>query len=98
MTTLESSLAGPRHGVTFEPSRDAARLNSQALRVYNAMSDGIWRGLSDIRLLTGDPEASISARLRDIRALGITVERKYIVRGLHHYRLVLPRGQMDLPL
>ena len=89
-------ILGPRDGTTFEPKRDTARLNAQARRVYNAMSSGEWLSLYDIRRLicvnTGfkDPEASISARIRDLRKEkfgGFTVERRYIRKGLWEYRL-----------
>lgn len=31
------------------------------------MADGKWRTLQEISEITGDPEASVSARLRDLR-------------------------------
>lgn len=56
-----------RDGETYEKSKDYARLNAQHLRVYEAMKDERWMTLRGIADLTGDPEASISARLRDFR-------------------------------
>jgi len=59
------------------------------------MSDGQWRTLGELSALTGDPEASISARLRDLRKPrfgGLTVERKYIRRGLFAYRVAGETG------
>jgi hypothetical protein len=52
-----------------------ADLDAKLTRVLQAMSDGRWRTLAEIQTriqaMTGkrDPEASLSARLRDIRKL-----------------------------
>ena len=86
------SILGDRAGETFNHKRDVRRLNAQAQRVWDAMSDGRWWSLSELAAKTSDPEASISARLRDFRKPcfgGHTVEQVYIRRGLHRYRLVL---------
>ncbi len=62
-------------GRTFDATLDAKRLGAQLTRVLQAMSDGRWRTLAEIQTriqaMTGkrDPEASLSARLRDIRKL-----------------------------
>jgi hypothetical protein len=74
-------------GSTFEPSRDFERLTLQGQRVAQVMENGNWLTLSEIARRTGDPEASISARLRDLRKIGRTVEREYVERGLWRYRL-----------
>ena len=74
-------------GETFDRERDGARLAAQEGRVYDLMKDGQFRGLREIAAITGDPEASVSARLRGLRHDGHTVERKYISRGLWHYRM-----------
>jgi hypothetical protein len=54
-------------GQTYERAKDHARLGAQALRVWKVVSDGRWRTLREIEGATGDPQASISARLRDYR-------------------------------
>ncbi len=74
-------------GDTFVAERDGARLNAQSKRVHDLMIDGCWRSLSDISAATGDPEASVSARLRDFRKWGFTVDRRYVNRGLFQYRV-----------
>ena len=88
---------GPRHGVTFEPKRDTSRLNAQAMRVFKAMESGEWLSLLEIqaRILSStgkyDPEASISARIRDLRSPklgGFDVPHRYVRRGLFEYRLI----------
>ena len=78
-------------GATYTPARDQMRLTAQALRVWTLMLDGRWRTLHDIAELTNDPEASVSARLRDFRKARFgshTIERRYVRRGLYEYRLV----------
>ena len=74
-------------GATFNATRDGKRLNEQSQRVHDAMIDGRERGLNQIAALTGDPEASISARLRDLRRYGFKVDRRYVERGLWLYRV-----------
>ena len=65
MTTLFDP--PPRDGSTFDMDADGARLAAQHQRVLNVIKDKQWHTLGDIELLTGDPQASISARLRDFR-------------------------------
>ena len=83
-------ILGDRDGETFEPDKDRARLNRQALAVFNLMIDGRWRTLAEISRATAHPEASVSARLRDLRKEKFgkfTVERSRRDRGLFEYRL-----------
>lgn len=77
-----------RDGETFDRKRDGARLNKQATDVFNLMRDGEWRGLRDIAAVTDHPEASVSARLRDLRKVGYTVERRNLGGGLWQYRVI----------
>lgn len=91
---------GDRDGSTFDSVFDADRLNKQSRVVYAAVEDGQWRTLAQIALLTGAPEASVSARLRDFRKEkfgGITVERRRVenVRGLHEYRVLTNQVTVD---
>lgn len=77
-------------GETYDAARDRARLNAQQERVFNVVRDEAWWLLAEISEITGDPEASVSARLRDFRKPrfgGFTVDRRYVGRGLHEYRL-----------
>lgn len=79
-------------GPTYDPARDYERLRGQSLRVFNCMSDGKWRTLAEISVLTGDPEASISARLRDFRKSKFgshTVNRRHIEFGEYEYQLLV---------
>lgn len=78
-------------GDTIEPVRDTSRLAAQLGRVTALMRDGRWRTLAEISQTTGDPESSVSARLRDLRKVkhGLwTVERRYVERGLFEYRVM----------
>lgn len=84
-------ILGDRNGESFSRTRDLSRLNQQARDVYEYMKHGEWRTLADISANTGHPEASVSARLRDLRKPmlgGFTVERRYIARGLYQYRVI----------
>jgi hypothetical protein len=58
--------------------------------VHAVMKDGLWRSLGDIREATGYPEASISARLRDLRKAKFgahNLERRRTAGGPFEYRL-----------
>lgn len=84
------AIYGDRDGETFDRKRDLDRLNRQARAVYEYMSHGQWRTLADISAATGHPEASVSARLRDMKKEkfgGFTVEKRYIANGLWQYRV-----------
>jgi hypothetical protein len=88
--TDQPSLFGPRDGATFDETRDTDRLNAQARRVFTAMADGQWHTLADLETRLGDPQASISARLRDLRKPRFgshIVEREYAGAGLWRYRM-----------
>ena len=79
-------------GATYQAEKDQARLGAQLQRVLNVMqSSPAWLTLRDLANATGDPEASISARLRDLRKIrngGYEVEhRRRHGAGLWEYRL-----------
>jgi len=83
-------------GRTYEPEHDGERLSRQLLAVRAVMSDGCWRTLAELALEAGAPEASVSARLRDLRKPGFG---SYLVkrrargtreRGLFEYRVLPP--------
>lgn len=85
-------IMGDRDGSSYDRARDLSRLNAQARDVYEYMAHGDWRTLADISANTGHPEASVSARLRDLRKPslgGFVVERRYIARGLYQYRVLV---------
>lgn len=98
--TLEPQpLAEPPHrdGATFDQALDGARLHYQHNRVLAVMKDGAWHTLPELAAATGDPEASISARIRDLRKArfgGYVVDRRRRTVGLNEYRLQV--GQLEL--
>lgn len=82
-------------GDTIDQERDGERLSRQARTVFNLMRDGKWRTLFAIASWTGEPEASVSARLRDLRKPkfgGYTVDREYIADGVWQYRVRKPEA------
>lgn len=71
---------------------DHERLTGQLARVRDFMRNGKWWTLQAIAFHADAPEASVSARLRDLRKPkfgGHTIERRHLGRGLFEYRLVL---------
>lgn len=87
---LLTVLTGGRDGDTFDAERDEVRLNRQAQAVFDCVKDGAWWSLPQLARATSYPEASISARLRDLRKWrfgAMTVERRYVADGLWEYRL-----------
>lgn len=76
-------------GETFDPKRDGKRLGAQLEKVRRATADGFWMTLAAISVLAGAPEASVSARLRDLRRAGYTVDRRRVpdFLGLWEYRV-----------
>lgn len=69
---------------------DLGRLTGQALRIAAALADGRWRTLAELAAETGDPEASVSARLRDLRRPefgGHRIDRRRLTEGAFAYRL-----------
>lgn len=93
MSRTCEALSSDFGGATFVPQRDGARLTRQLSRVRALMLDGKWRTLREIsEALGGEPEASVSARLRDLRANrngGYIVDREAVPgqRGLFKYRV-----------
>ena len=79
-------------GETYVRTRDRTRLARQSNAVFELMKDGAWRTLAEISLLTGAPEASASARLRDLRKYkyGLhVVRRRRRTEGLFEYQLIV---------
>lgn len=75
----------------IENEADVRRLTVQLVRVYRVMQSGAWHTLREIADATGDPEGSVSARLRDFRKAKWgkhVVERRRRVGGLWEYRLL----------
>ena len=80
-------------GDTYDHDRDHERLFAQLGRVRRVMLDARWHTLHEVSALTGDPPASVSARIRDLRKQkfgGHIVDRQYLHDGLWQYRLFVP--------
>lgn len=81
-------------GSTYDAAQDEARLNEQQQRVYAVVKGGEWWTLAEIADFAEAPEASVSARLRDLRRIGRTAgwavegRRRREGRGTWEYRLV----------
>jgi DNA-binding IclR family transcriptional regulator len=77
-------------GVTINDERDNGRLQRQLTDVRTMIVGMGWWTLGELARATGYPEASVSARLRDLRKArfgGYTVERKYVSKGLWAYKV-----------
>ena len=74
-------------GNTYDPDRDGPHLAAQARAVLEYCLAHDWVTLRALADACGAPEASVSARLRDLRRAGFQVERQYVARGLHKYRV-----------
>lgn len=81
-------------GATIIDEYDTKRLAGLLGRVFNLMADTRWRTLPEIVTVTGGSEASVSARLRDLRKKRFgshTINRRRrgeAERGLHEYQLI----------
>ena len=74
---------------------DCERLEGQTRRIYELMRDGVWRTLSEIEKITGDPAPSVSSQLRHFRKLrfgGHTVNKRRRVNQWE-YQLIIRREQ-----
>ena len=88
-------------GLTYEPKLDMERLGKQMKLVAGYMQCGRWMTLAELSALTGAPEASVSARLRDLRKPrfgGHTVDRRRRSHdsGTWEYRLRRNGGWNDI--
>ena len=91
---LLDTLVMPRFdGGTYNKLLDQMRLGRQMLAVLELIADGRWRTLREIADAVGAPEASVSARLRDLRKARFGQHildrrrRDEPSRGLWEYRL-----------
>lgn len=54
-------------GHTYEKEHDQKRLTGQLLAIVDIMKNGEWFTVQELAYITGFPEASISAQLRNLR-------------------------------
>jgi hypothetical protein len=88
-------------GETFDQDRDGPRLNRQCQTVFDLMQDRQWRTLREISRACNEPEASVSARLRDLRKTrfgSYDVQRQHVAAGVWEYRVMppVPSDQLEL--
>ena len=80
----------------LEGAKKDPRLKKQLVRVYDVMATEKWLPLSEISLLADAPEASASARMRDLRKKkfgGFTIEtRMRSDQNVYEYRLDVSSG------
>lgn len=78
---------------TLDPQIDGPRLAAQLARVRDAVACGGWLTLRWIAWAADCPEASASARLRELRRYGWTVERKRAAPGSGTWLYKVTRSQ-----
>lgn len=77
-------------GATFDRKRDESRLRCQLDAVRRAMLSGGWWTLARLSDVAQGSEASVSARLRDLRKPkfgAYVIERRYVTNGVWEYHL-----------
>lgn len=67
--SFEDYLAIARYEGPVDPKIDFDRLQGQTKRIHDLMIDGVYRTLSEIENITGDPQPSISSQLRHLRKI-----------------------------
>ena len=83
-------------GISKDP-----RLQKQLVRVYSALTDGAWQTLAEVGFKSDAPEASVSARIRDLRKDrfgGFTINHRHVGDGIHQYMLEKGSGDPSLVL
>lgn len=91
MASAQTDMYGRFAGSTYDAELDRQRLSRQLDVVREIMEDGHWHTLAQLHDLTGYPEASISARIRDLRkswAGGYVIEDRRTASGQWIYRVV----------
>jgi hypothetical protein len=85
----------PFDGDTYDRQLDGVRLGKQLNAVVSLMKDEKWRTLREIAYQLDQPEASVSARLRDVRKEkflpNYTMESQRRTKGTWEYRIVKKR-------
>lgn len=72
-------------GSTFDDARDRARLSKQLKAVHDVLMDGKKRSLRQLADDAGCPEASASARFRDLVRLHFPMQKENLGNGLWLY-------------
>lgn len=72
-------------GSTFDASRDEERLSKQLGAVHAVLKGGQRFTLRQLADAAGCPEASASARFRDLKRLGFPMQKENLGGGLWSY-------------
>lgn len=94
-TLFDVPPVGPRtaefDGAVYEAPKDKDRLTGQIKAIWQVMSDGNWRTVSQIVRLTGSPANSVQAQLRNLRkerfGAYLVERRRTTDSGLYEWRL-----------
>jgi len=97
METRQSPHEPSFGGETYDPEQDGERLYRQIGRVRRLFerNPGKWFTLRELSNFVGAPEASVSARLRDLRKNkfgGFEIEAARIQHGSGTWRYRMPRS------
>ena len=89
----ELKLGADFDGETYDRKLDKPRLTGMLGRVYDAMKDGEWHTLRDLSDKSSGSEASVSARIRDLRKdkfghFEVRRQRSPCHKGLFYYKLI----------
>jgi hypothetical protein len=85
-------------GQTYEAQFDQIRLAGQMKAVFDLMSDGKWRSLSEVHAIVGGSESGVGARTRDLRKKRwgshtvLRRRREPAEAGLFEYKLIRNEG------
>jgi CRP-like cAMP-binding protein len=78
-------------GADYIHSRDSKRLGTQMEQIRDFMEGKGYLTLQEIADATGNPPASVSAQLRNLRKERFgsrIIDKKYVSNGLYSYKLV----------
>lgn len=88
------------NGSEYDKKKDQLRLTGQIKRIFDLMKDGHPRTLDEISKATGDPAASVSAQLRNLRKRrfgGYNIEKRSRgdrEHGLYEYNMEIKNGEV----
>ena len=89
-------------GAAYEPELDKVRLTGQLKKIFEIMRDGQWHTLRSLEIMTGFPQASISASIRCFRKKkfgGFIVDRERIGKtGQFQYKLDITGANVEVIL
>ena len=89
-------------GAVYDPMKDKKRLTKQIYLIRDIMIDGVFRTLNELHRITGAPEASISAQLRNLKKVRWgnyrLNKKRRLEQGLWEYQLLAPLDDPQMVL